>query len=105
MPPREVRYCPHHHNAQDAIADDILDHTGDTTYDVLCVPPHDTKYLYHVTCDDLTTVPKDRPQLYRLLIQATHEAFKPRNSENPGANFFPEPQPIKIERVPRQQSA
>ena len=102
MPSRELRNTPQQHSLRDALLDDILNHSNDTTYDVLYIPLHETQYSYHITCSDLTAVSKDRQHLARCLIQASHEARHPRDTENPESNFFPEAQPFKITRVSRQ---
>ena len=98
--PREVLGTPHC-RILDIIVEDILNHRSDSTYDIVYIPYHETKYIYRFTCPEFTSISKDRDYLRRCILQARFECRRPRDPSDPSANKFKEPQPFQLTALPR----
>jgi hypothetical protein len=85
----------------ETMKDDILNHSEDTTYEVLFIVAALVDYDYHVTCENFATVCKDPDYISQCIIQAKYEARGP----NVPKHRFPNPQPFKAIRVPKEQTA
>lgn len=98
--PREVLGTPHC-RIFDTIIEDILNHRSDSTYDIVYIPYHETKYIYRFTCPEFTSISKDQDYLRRCILQARFERRRPRDPSDPSANKFKEPQPFQLTALPR----
>ena len=98
--PREILGAPHRHISH-IIVEDILNHSSDSTYDVVYIPQHKMKYIYQFTCPEFASISKDQDYLGRCILQARFECWQPRDPSNPSANKFKEPQPFKVTALPQ----
>lgn len=98
--PREIWGTPHH-RISDTVVEDILNHNSDSTYDIVYIPYHETKYIYRFTCPEFTSISKDRDYIKRCILQARFERRRPRDHSDPSANKFKEPQPFRLTTLPR----
>lgn len=81
----------------ETLIEDILAHSESPTYEVLYISVQpDSKYDYKTTCENFDAVDKDPAYLKRCLIQSSFE------SKFPSSEFFPNPQPFKTVRIPKE---
>lgn len=93
--PREI-LGTRHRNISDAIVEDILNHSSDSTYDIVYIPYHETKYIYRFTCPEFSSICKDQDYIRRCILQARFERRRPSDPSDPSANKFKEPQPFQL---------
>ena len=81
----------------DWVLADLLNHLDDSRYEVLfiCSPEVGSAHDYHIVCENLQGLDKDRDYLGLCIIKATDNAYT-NGTEHPG------PQPFTVTRHPKQ---
>lgn len=96
MAVREVQRNPNQSGILETIREDILSHSVCYIYEVLFIAGPGSKYDYQVTFGNVAAVSKDPEYINRCIIQALLE------SRNPRQEWFPDPQPFKVTRIPKE---
>jgi hypothetical protein len=99
MSTRKVEVPPNQ-DMDEAVRDDVLEHSDSPTYEALFVIARlDSQYDYQVTCENFAAVCKDPTYIARCIIQAKFENRHPSTA----GDWFPNPQPFKTIRVPKEK--